>query len=228
MRRIRHNIKHRILIGVLGFLSFLLFACTIVPDEEEKADVDRKAQFDNYFVDDTFKPDEFVETIWDSKVVPYFKQTCLPISEVVPAWKQDQEAAGRKFGYREKSEGSPWNFLVAGTGVIVGVNTKSRASTVDVDLDPQDGNGDITLQIGPVIKDTGIRDTLEFISFTDFNNQLEFARLSNALNKKVNAAVIDCLDRENLMDKRIAFHGVFTQLQDSDLVRITPVVLEVE
>jgi predicted lipoprotein len=110
----------------------------------------------------------------------------------------------------------------------VGVNTASRASTVDVDLDPPDGNADVILQIGPVIKDTGVRDALEFISFTDFTNQLEFARLSNAFNKKVNAAVLSGLDRENLMGKRIAFHGVFTQLQDSDLVRITPVVLEVK
>jgi predicted lipoprotein len=99
---------------------------------------------------------------------------------------------------------------------------------VNVDLDPQDGNGDITLQIGPVIKDTGIRDALSFISFTDFTNQLEFARLSNAFNKKVNSVVLSSLDRENLMDKCIAFKGVFTQLQDSDLVRVTPVIIEVK
>ena len=47
-------------------------------------------------------------------------------------------------------------------------------------------------------------------------------------NKKVNSAVLSCLDRENLMGKRISFYGVFTQLQDSDLVRITPVELEVK
>jgi predicted lipoprotein len=97
-----------------------------------------------------------------------------------------------------------------------------------VDLDSPDGTAEVLIQIGPVIKDTGIRDALEFISFTDFTNQLEFARLSNSFNKKVNAQVLSSLDRENLMGKHISFHGVFTQLQDSDLVRITPVVLEVE
>ena len=218
----------RILTVVLIFVSVLLFACTIVPDEEEKVDGEKGKKLDIYFVDDTFKPDEFVDKIWDDKVVPYFKKKCLPIGDILPAWSEDQEAAGRAFGYREKAEGSPWNFLVKGSGVIVGVNTASRASTVDVDLDPPDGNADVTLQIGPVIKDTGVRDALEFISFTDFTNQLEFARLSNAFNKKVNAAVLSGLDRENLMGKRIAFHGVFTQLQDSDLVRITPVELEVK
>jgi predicted lipoprotein len=220
--------NHPIFLAVLGCISLLLFACTIVPDEEGKAGGDKGKQLDIYFVDDTFKPDEFVDKIWDDQVVPYFMQKCLPIGDILPAWSADQAAAGKEFGYREKAEGSPWNFLVKGSGVIVGVNTASKASTVEVDLDPADGSEDLVLQIGPVIKDTGIRDSLEFISFTDFTNQLEFARLSNAFNKKVNAAVLSSLDRENLMGKRIAFHGVFTQLQDSDLVRITPVVLVVK
>jgi predicted lipoprotein len=219
--------NHPIFIAVFGFLSLLLFACTIVPDEAEKGDGDEGKKLDIYFVDDTFKPDQFVDEIWEEKVVPYFKQKCLPIGEILPSWGEDQEAAGREFGYREKAEGSPWNFRVKGSGLIVAVNTASRASTVEVDLDSQDGKADLILQIGPVIKDTGIRDSLEFISFTDFTNQLEFARLSNAFNKKVNSAVLSGLDRENLMGKHVAFHGVFTQLQDSDLVRITPVVLEV-
>ena len=61
----------------------------------------------------------------------------------------------------------------------------------------------------------------------DFTNQLEFARLSNAINKMVNKTATGSLDRENLMGKRISFHGAFTQLQDSDTIRITPVSLEV-
>jgi predicted lipoprotein len=198
-----------------------------VHDEDEDAKKKDK-KLDIYFVTDDFKPDEFVEKIWDDKVVPYFKEKCLPISDVLPIWVKDQEAAGRQFGYREKAEGSPWNYRVKGTGTIVSVNTASRASTVDVDIDPGDGVADVLIQIGPVIKDTAIRDSLEFISFTDFTNQLEFARLSNAFNKMVNKTVTGELDRDNLMGKGISFNGAFTQLQDSDLIRITPVTLEVK
>jgi predicted lipoprotein len=214
-------------LAALGLLVFMLGACTIVKDEDEEAKKKDK-KLDIYFVTDDFKPDEFVAQIWDDKVVPYFKEKCLPISDVLPTWIKDQEAAGPQFGYREKAEGSPWNFRVKGSGRIVSVNTASRASTVDVDLDPADGSGDVLIQIGPVIKDSAIRDSLEFISFTDFTNQLEFARLSNAFNKKVNKTVTGKLDRDNLMGKRISFNGAFTQLQDSDLIRITPVSLEVK
>ena len=219
----------RILFVAMSLVSLLvlLLSCTIVSDEEEKAEGDKGEKLEIYFVDDTFKPDEYVEAIWDDKVVPYFRSKCLPIGEILPLWGEDQEAAGKAFGYREKAEGSPWNFRAKGSGVIVEVNTASRASTVAVDLDPPDGAAELVIQIGPVIKDTGVRDALEFISFTDFTNQLEFARLSNAFNKKVNAAVLSGLDRESLMGRHVSFHGVFTQLQDTDLVRITPVELEV-
>lgn len=211
---------------VLVLCVFSFSSCTIVPDEEESADKGEK--LDIYFVSDNFKPDEFAESIWVDKVVPFFKDKSLPIETIIPVWLNDQQAAGEEFGYREKEEGSPWNFRVKGSGLITAVNTESRASTVDIDLFPNDGKADLVLQIGPVIKDSAIRDSLDFISFTDFTNQLEFARLSNAFNKVVNKDVTSKLDRENLMGKKISFWGAFTQLQDSELIRVTPVILEVE
>lgn len=220
----------RPIIGILALSLALCVAlsaaCTIVPDEEELSSDEEK--LDIYFVTDDFNPDVFVEKIWEDKVVPYFREKCLPIGDVLPTWDKDQEEAGREFGYREKAEGSPWTFLVTGTGKIVAVNTKSRASTVDVDLEPLDGTVDLVIQIGPVLKDTSIRDSLDFISFTDFTNQLEFARLSNAFNKKLNKVVLESLDRDNLDGKSVTFYGAFTQLPGEDLVRITPVILEIK
>ena len=102
-----------------------------------------------------------------------FKEKSLPISDIIPVWLNDQQAAGEEFGYREKEEGSPWNFRVKGSGRIGSVNTESLcASTIDFDLFPNDGNADLVLQIGPVIKDSAIRDSLDFISFTDFTINL--------------------------------------------------------
>ena len=185
-------------------------------------------KLDIYFENDDFKPDEYVESVWEDKVVPLFKEKSLPIEDIIPTWRRDQQAAGEKFGYREKAEGSPWNFRVKGSGVVVGANTESRASTIDIDLLPGDGTADLSVQIGPVFKDSSIRDSLDFVSFTDFTNQLEFGQLSNAFNKVVNNDVVSKLDRNKLMGTKISFLGAFTQLQDSDLIRVTPVFLEIE
>lgn len=219
MRRTSGIGRQLVSLVALILMIFIVAACTIVSDKGEEAKkLDAKS----------FKPDEFVEKIWNDKVVPYFREKCLPISEVLPFYVKDQAAAGRRFGYRKGAEGSPWNFLVKGSGRIVSVNTASRASTVGVDLDPPDGSADVLIQIGPVIKDSSIRDSLAFISFTDYKNQIQFARLSIAFNKMVNKTVTGKLDRDNLMGKSISFYGAFTQLQDSNLVRITPVALEIK
>ncbi len=212
--------------ALLALVLALTTSCTIVPDKKDEKGNEEK--LDIYFVNDEFNPDTYVDKIWSEKIVPYFDTNCLEIDTVLEVWKKSQDEAGKKFGYREKAEGSPYNFRVKGSGKIVAANTKSRASTIDVDLNPQDGTADVTIQIGPVIKDSAIRDSLEFISFTDFTNQLEFARLSNAINKKIDKEVLSGLDRENLVGKDVQFNGSFTNLQGSDLVRITPVILSVK
>lgn len=215
-----------IILIILIICIFSFSSCTIVPDKKKS---DKKGEkLDIYFVSDNFKPDEYVKSIWKDKVIPLFEEKSLPIDTIIPVWRKDQQAAGKQFGFREKAEGSTWNFRVKGSGVVVGVNTKSRASTIDIDLLPGDGVSDLVLQIGPVIMDSSIRDSLDFISFTNFTNQLEFARLSNAFNKMVNKDVTSQLDRDHLMGKKVSFLGAFTQLQDSELIRVTPVVLEVE
>jgi predicted lipoprotein len=42
----------------------------------------------------------------------------------------------------------------------------------------------ITVLTGPVIRGTALRDALPFIQFSQFTNQLEYARVANALNDR--------------------------------------------
>ena len=42
----------------------------------------------------------------------------------------------------------------------------------------------VTVLTGPVIRGTALRDALPFIQFSQFTNQLEYARVSNALNDR--------------------------------------------
>ena len=51
-----------------------------------------------------------------------------------------------------------------------------------VDVDTKSGTRQVDLQIGPVIFGTALRDSLPFIHFGDFVNQIQFAQISRALN----------------------------------------------
>ena len=95
------------------------------------------------------------------------------------------DEAGAKFGYRAKSEGTPWTLMVKIEGSIVAADTESRAATIGVDATGQ-GKTDAIVQIGPAMRGTAIRDALDFVSFNDFTNQIDFAQFGKAFNTYVN------------------------------------------
>jgi predicted lipoprotein len=132
-----------------------------------------------------FDPDKMVASIWSTKVVPYFEKKAGPLKEVRELAAKSPDEAGAKSGYRAKSEDTPWTLLVRFDGVIVAADTESRASTIGVDATGQ-GKADAIVQIGPAMRGTAIRDALDFVSFGDFTNQIDFARYGKAFNTYVN------------------------------------------
>lgn len=171
----------------------------------------------------TFDPDGYVNTLWDSEVIPYMEENAKELTEVVNALKSGVDQAGSKFGTRKATEGSPWNFIVKGKGKILTVNNETRAGFIELDLAPYDGKMDIKLAIGPVLKGSAIRDTLAFINFDEFKNQIQYAQIGSAFNKKAYDTVISAANVDSLANQEIGFTGAFTA--DGAAVTVIPVVL---
>jgi len=107
-----------------------------------------------------FNPDKTVEEIWAAKVVPYLQRKAGPFAEVHALAKTDPASAGAKYGNPNKQANSPWTFAVRVEGKIIAANTASRAATMDIDVDG-DGKADARVQIGPAMRGTALRDSLE-------------------------------------------------------------------
>lgn len=165
--------------------------------------------------------------LWSQRVLPYFAESAHPLAEVRNGIAGGLDEAGRRFGYREVPEGAPWNFAVVASGTIVAANTKSRAATAELDTDG-DGQGDVTLQLGPVIKGTAIRDVLPFVSFTQYSNQIEYADVAKAFNTQAYETALKDVPREALTGRRVAVTGVFTLRGASDKILLTPVTVAFE
>ncbi|WP_319483199.1 DUF2291 domain-containing protein [uncultured Cohaesibacter sp.] len=206
-------------------IALTLGACKIIKNEAPKEKA--KGEIEFFFADEKFDPDKIVADMWESKLLPFADKNAVELKLVLDALAKDREAAGAQYGHREKPEGSPWNYVVKATAKVIAVNTKSRASTLGLDLEPYDGTVDALLQIGPVVKGTAIRDSLDFLKFDDFTNQLEFARIANAMNDKVKKDVVSAIDREAASDKILTFSGMFTDEGSSKPPSITPVRLTV-
>ena len=108
-----------------------------------------------------FDPEKMVASEWSAKVVPYFEKRAGPFAEVRDLAAKSPEEAGARFGYRPKSGDVPWTYLVKLEGVVVEANTESRAATIGVDTTGK-GDADATVQIGPALRGTAIRDALDY------------------------------------------------------------------
>jgi predicted lipoprotein len=128
---------------------------------------------------------------------------------VLTALNMDAEKAGKSFGTRV-DEQSPWYFIVKGKVKAVRADVTSQAGLLEVELVPNNTQISLAIAIGPVFKKTAIRDSLDFIQFDDFKNQIQFAKLSNAFNKKVKDQVISKLKVNELAGKELEVVGVVT------------------
>jgi predicted lipoprotein len=167
-----------------------------------------------------------VAEIWPSKVIPYFEKKAGPLLEVRELAAKSSDEAGAKYGHRAKSEDTPWTLMVKFDGVIVAADTESRASTIGVDVTGQ-GKTDANVQIGPAVRGTAIRDALDFVSFGDFTNQIDFARFGKAFNTRVNHATLEKLPRDALIGRKVSLIGAYPFVSTTETPLVTPVEISV-
>ena len=231
MRRARHQATAAALIaGVL-----LGAACTIVYDDEKKKGASSAASGTDSSESGTgaadphaqgFDAAAWVESVWTAKVVPHFARESVELGPVLAALAGDADAAGAKFGRRADAEGSPWSFAVKGVGAVVSVDKESRAGSMVVSVDAPSGAREVTLQIGPVVRGTAIRDNLPFVSFGDVTNQIQFAQVSRAINDRAVAGIRPGLEALEAPGTKVEFSGAMNVSAADDTVLITPVTLK--
>lgn len=178
----------------------------------------------NAVQDAAFDAEAYAAGLWDDRIVPLFQSEAKPAATVIPAIVADLEAAGAAYGYRP-GEGSPWAFVVTGSGTVEAINTESRAGTLDVALEGAEPPLVVTLQIGPVIRGNAIRDALPFVSFKSFINQLEYADAGKAITALAAQGFSSAVEGLEVGD-RITFSGAVTMSRSSDRLQITPAILE--
>jgi len=220
---------YRIGIGLVLLSVIITSACTIkkIGDNGGK-DGDMYSTWEK--TGTGFDAVKYVEANWNTKIIPAFKNESIEASEVLQSLETNLEITAKNYGYR-KEEGAPEVFFkVKGQGRVLRLNDSSRVGLLDIDLDPEDGIADLFLQVGPVIKRTEIRDSLSFIKFTNVGNQLQFASLSDELNKSVLNLTLKGISLSDIVGKKIEFYGVFSVENgavDIANIIITPVILKI-
>ncbi|WEZ85846.1 DUF2291 family protein (plasmid) [Rhizobium sp. 32-5/1] len=173
-----------------------------------------------------FNPARQVAGLWDDKVIPFLIARAGPFQDVSSLATSDLDAAAAKYGHKEKDGTAPWTFAAKVSGTIVKAETKSRAAYLETDVDG-DGKGDVRIQIGPVIKGTAIRDSLDFVNFNEFKNQIQWAEFGKALNTHVIGLTLDKLPRESLEGKKVEALGAYPLPSSGQPALFTPATITI-
>ena len=208
--------------AIVLILAGLVSACKI-----EKTPVGDPSQTaTSVFINDSsFNPDSMVDADWDKKILPIIRDKAGAYADVAAAIAKNPDEAGERFGYREKQAGSVWTYVARFDGVITAANTESRAATATIKTE---GAPDVTLQIGPVVRGTAIRDLLAYMPFGAFKNQVDYAQFGKSLNTKANATALVKLPRADLVGRRVKALGAFQAGPGGAPYLVTPVDIALE
>jgi predicted lipoprotein len=173
-----------------------------------------------------FDAKTYVDGVWASKIVPTVQSKAVDVTTVAAAIAQDPEAAGKQYGH-QAGTGSPFAYLVKGTGTVTKVDTSVPTGPMTVEV-PRTGGKPLTVTIatGPVIAGTALRDGVGFIAFGDFTNQIAYADVANKLNDRAKTDVIAHVDLKTITGKKVTFAGAFSALAPGTIF-LVPASLEV-
>jgi predicted lipoprotein len=204
-----------LLLNLTGCSAFF----TVVPIQEAKIEQPQGSASNK-----GFDKVAYVDGIWESKVLPTVQQNAVDFSQLYNELKLNQDAASQKYG---KKVGGPYNFLTKFEGKVLSADTSSRVGVIKVETQTPTGAAIVTVQVGPVVQGTSIRDALGFIAFNDFVNQLQFADVADELNTRALQNALNDTDPTTLVGKTVDITGAFTLDNIDDLV-ITPVFMNVK
>ena len=134
-----------------------------------------------------FDPQQYGEETYP-KAVSTLEENAQPLPELVAALAKDADAAGEQYGNRAGN--SPYAFPVT----VEGVAGKAKDGTLPVKVKGVPKDVTVSVQVGPALQGTAIRDAVGFIEFGQFVNQVEYADAATALNNQVKAQVLEDLD----------------------------------
>lgn len=173
-----------------------------------------------------FNAKAYVAGIWQSKVLPTVEKDAVAATVLLPALEANQDAASKKYGH-QSGTGSPYAFLIRGTGTVTAVDEEAPTHPLTIQVQGLTGKtSKVEVVTGPVIVGTALRDGVKFIKFGDFTNQLDYADAATELNNKVKSDVLAEVKAKALAGKKVNFAGAFSLVAPGSVL-IVPTELAV-
>ncbi|WP_085832091.1 DUF2291 domain-containing protein [Clostridium merdae] len=210
--------KFAALLLVLAFTASSLTGCVKVVKIGEEGKITGEI---------AFNADSNVETIWQSNAVPDLTEKAKDLNMFLTESKGNLKTLAEKYGKYSMGSTGELNYVVKGTAEITKVDTTKKNGVMELKLQGYEGPESIQLQIGSVFRGSAVRDSISFIKYEDYKNQVQWANVSQSIHTIIQKQVIDPLNVSSLTGKTVEFVGCFT-VDGNDKLLITPVQLTVK
>lgn len=177
--------------------------------------------------DTVFNADSDVASIWDSKALPELNKKAVDLKAFLTEANGNLKSLDKKYGKYSMGTSGELSYIVKGSAKVTNVDQQKKAGSMQVSLDSYSGKETIRLQIGTVFKGSAVRDSLDFIKYEDFKNQVQWAAVSQSIHSVIQEKVINPLNVGTLTGKTVEFVGCFT-VDGNDELLITPVQMAVK
>jgi len=174
-----------------------------------------------------FNAADNVAGIWDSQALPELGKKAVDLPQFLTESNGDLKALAGKYGKYSMGTKGELSYVVKGQGKVTEVNQEKKAGFMKVQLDGYVGPKIISLQIGSVYKGSAVRDSLDFIKYEDYKNQVDWAKVSQSIHDVIDKTVIGKQDLKSMQGKTVKFVGCFS-VDKPDEILITPVELNVQ
>ena len=150
-------------------------------------------------------------------VLPYVEKNAVDLTTLLTALSADQKKAEQQYGHNAGT-GSGYSFPVQFTAT-AGADSGGLVP-LTVTGAPEDWT--VSLQVGPAINGSALRDVSGKISFGSFENQIDYQNAALALNDQVKSTVLADLDPATLDGKTIDVVGTFAEGANPVFVGVVP------
>lgn len=194
-------------VGAVAIVAVCFFGTTFMSPEDAEAVLNAGST----------DPVAYAEGAYDSTIA-YVKNNALDLTSLVTDLRTDEEGTSQSRGARDGE--AAYTFPATVTGTV----EKGGFGQVNMAVDGMPG-GVVSVQTGPALTGTALRDVTGETTFDMFENQIDYAQVGLSLNEPLKTGVLAENDLASMVGRRVTVVGAFAYSDPSHIV-ITPVSVE--
>ena len=164
-------------------------------------------------------PVSYAEENYDPTIA-YIKDNAIDLAALLEDLDTDEEGASQEYGKRDGE--AAYTFAVTATGTIA----EGGFGQVDLLVEGVPAGVTVSVQTGPALMGTALRDVTGKTTFDMFQNQIDYAQVGLSLNEPLKTGVLAEHDLAAMIGQTVTVVGAFAH-SDPGHVVITPVAIEV-